>query len=310
MMAGITRVLTGFRGAAAILILVLWGAEATAQDLTPRLYWPAPQGTKVLVTGYTHVSGDVIFDRSIPLYGVDSDINVGLVAYLQTLSLWGRTSTLLVDLPYSWGETRGFIEETPAQRDFNGFGDLRMTLSVNLAGAPSMTVDEFLEFRANPRPILGASVKVVAPTGDYDSDRLINVGLNRWATRLQLGSILPITNTWLLELEGGVWFFGDDDEFLPGRKDQDPIFSAQANLIKRIRPGLWASLDFTYFGGGRHTIGGNELDDEQHNIKIGGTVVIPFAGRHAIKVGYANGVKTKYGSDFDQFLVTYQVLLN
>jgi superfamily II DNA helicase RecQ len=28
-----------------------------------------------------HASGDVCFDRSIPLYGVDSDINVGVLAY-------------------------------------------------------------------------------------------------------------------------------------------------------------------------------------------------------------------------------------
>jgi hypothetical protein len=259
--------------------------------------------------GYSHVSGDVIFDRTVPLYGVDSDINVAVLAYMQTLGLWGRTSSFLVELPYSSGYTQGFVGETPAQRDFSGIGDLKLSLQVNLLGAPSMSVEEFLEYRTHPRPILGASLKVIAPTGEYYSDRLINVGTNRWATRLQLGSIIPVTDTWLLELEGGVWFFSDDDEFLPGRREQDPIFSAQANLIKRIRPGLWASLDFTYFGGGRQTIGGEELDDEQHNMKIGGTVVIPFADRHAIKLGYANGARTKYGSDFDQFLVTYQVRL-
>jgi len=290
-------------------VCIVWGCNTYAQELTPRLYWPAPQGTKVLVTGISHVSGDVIFDRSIPLYGVDSDINVGILAYLQTIGLWGRSSSFLVELPYSWGSTEGFIGETPGRRDFSGLGDLKFTLTVNLLGAPSMTPEEFLEFRADPETIIGASVKVVAPTGEYDSDRLINVGANRWATRLQLGSIIPITPTWLLELEGGVWFFGDDDDFLPGKKEQDPVYSAQVNLVKRIQPGLWASLDVTYFRGGRQTIGGNRLDDEQNNIKVGGTVVVPFAGRHAIKIGYANGAVTKYGSDFDQFLLTYQVLL-
>lgn len=291
------------------LLIYILPLPVVAQELTPRLYWPAPQGTKVLVTGYSHASGDVFFDRSIPLYGVDSSINVGILAYLHTLSLWGRSSNFLVELPYTWGNTKGFIGETPARRDFSDFGDLRFNLTFNLLGAPSMTREEFLEFRAKPRPIIGASLKVVAPTGDYDSNKLINVGGNRWATRLQLGSIIPLRPTWLLELEGGVWFFGDDDEFLPGAREQDPIYSAQVNLIKRIRPGLWASLDLTYFGGGRQTIGGEKLSDVQHNVKLGGTVVVPFAGRHAIKVGYANGAVTKYGSDFDQFLVTYQVLL-
>jgi hypothetical protein len=173
-----------------------------------------------------------------------------------------------------------------------------------------MTREDFLELRAKPRPILGASLKVLVPTGYYETGRLINVGTNRWAVRAQLGSILPIRPTWLLELTVGAWFFGDDDDFLPGKRQQDPVLAAQANLIKRFRPGLWASLDLTYFEGGRQTIGDNRLGDLQRNIKIGGTLVVPFRGRHAIKLGYANGTVTKFGTDFNQFLLSYQVLLN
>jgi hypothetical protein len=293
-----------------LVIAIFWAGELAAQDLTPRLFWPSPQGTKVLVTGYSYAAGDVFFDQSLPLFGVDSNINVGILAYVQTLGLWGRTSNLLVELPYTWGNTSGSIEETPARADFSDFGDLKFTLTLNLLGAPSMTREDFLAFRADPQPIVGASLKVIAPTGAYDANKLINVGANRWATRLQLGSVIPLKPTWLLELEGGVWFFGDDDEYLPGARQQDPIYSAQVNLVKRIRPGLWASLDLTYFSGGRQTIGGDQLDDAQKNIKVGGTIVVPFANRHAIKIGYANGAVTKYGTDFDQFLVTYQVLLN
>ena len=284
-------------------------AEAAAQELTARLYWPAPKGTQLLVAGYSHSSGDVLFDRTIPLYDVDSDINVGILAYLQTLSLWGRSSNIMVELPYSWGTTKGLIENYPAQRDFSAFGDLGFTLTVNLMGAPSMTREDFLALRADPHPIIGASLKVIAPTGGYDSDRLINVGANRWASRLQLGAIIPFKPSWLFEAAAGIWFYGDDDEYLPGAREQNPIYALEAHLIKRFRPGFWASLDFTYFTGGRQTIGGERLEDVQQNAKVGATVVIPFAGRHAVKIGYATGTVTKYGADFDQFLLTYQVLL-
>ena len=284
-------------------------AEAAAQELTPRLYWPAPKGTQLLVAGYSHSAGDVLFDRTIPLYDVDSDINVGILAYLQTLSLWGRSSNIMVELPYSWGTTKGLIENYPAQRDFSAFGDLGFTLTVNLMGAPSMTREDFLALRADPHPIIGASLKVIAPTGGYDSDRLINVGANRWASRLQLGAIIPFKPSWLFEAAAGIWFYGDDDEYLPGAREQNPIYALEAHLIKRFRPGFWASLDFTYFTGGRQTIGGERLEDVQQNAKVGATVVIPFAGRHAVKIGYATGTVTKYGADFDQFLMTYQVLL-
>jgi hypothetical protein len=262
----------------------------------------------VAVVGYSYASGDVLFDPSIPLYGVDSKINAGLLAYLQTFSLWGRTTNVVAELPYSWGITQGLIEEAPGRRDYSGLGDLKITLAVNLLGAPSMTPAEFQELRAKPHPILGGSIKVVAPTGRYDSDRLINVGANRWAVKAELGYIIPLRAKWLLELAAGAWFFADDDDFLPGEREQEPVFAGQLHLVKRFKPGFWASLDLNYFTGGRQTIGGNQLGDVQRNSRLGGTLVVPFGGRHAIKVGYSRGVVTKYGTDFRQFIVSYQVL--
>ena len=295
--------------AALLLAMALWSASSTAQEMTPRAYWPAPVGSKVLVTGYTYAKGDVLFDASTPLYGVDSKVNVGLIAYLQALDLGGRSSNIMVELPYSWGSTRGVLVDKPASTDFSGFGDIGITLTMNLMGAEAMTVEDFQAFRADPRPLLGASLKIVAPTGHYDKGALINVGQNRWATRAQLGAALPFASSWILELGAGVWFYGNNDDFVAGKLEQDPIYSARVNLIKRFRPGLWASLDLTYFEGGRQSLDGQRLEDTQHNVKVGGTVVIPFGGRHAIKLGYADSAKTKYGSNFDQWLITYQVIL-
>jgi len=293
----------------AVVLAVGFASRAAAQDLTPRAYWPAPKGTKVAIVGYSHVRGDVFFDPSVPLSGVDSKIHTGLAAYLQTFSLWGRTANVVIDLPHSWGTTQGLIEDEPDRRDYSGLGDLGATLSVNLLGAPTMTPADFQALRAEPHPILGASVKVIAPTGRYDDDRLINVGANRWAAKIELGSIVPLHPKWLLELDAGVWWFTDNDDFLTGTRQQEPIYSFQTHLIHRFKPGFWVSFDATYFLGGRQTIGGDELGDVLHNVRVGGMVVVPFGGRHAIKVGYFNGARTAFGADFDQLLVTYQLLI-
>ena len=147
------------------------------------------------------------------------------------------------------------------------------------------------------------------PTGQYDSDRLINVGSNRWAARLKLGTIMILKPTWLLELSASTWLFGDDNDFIAGKKKQDPVFAVETNIIKRVRPGLWASLDITYYRGGRQTIDGNALRDKQNNVKLGGTLVVPFLKRHAIKIGYADGIVTRFGNDFNQFIVSYTLFL-
>ena len=165
------------------LIPALWFLLSTSvaegQELTPRAYWPAPRGTQILVLGYNYSTGDVVTDPSLPVVGVDSDIHLGLLVYGRTVSLWGRTANFLIELPYSQGTTQGDLEGDFTRRDFSGFGDAGITLSVNLLGAPSMTPAEFQELRQNPHPILGASLKVVAPTGDYDPEKLINIGTNR-----------------------------------------------------------------------------------------------------------------------------------
>jgi hypothetical protein len=287
-----------------------WAPRALAQELTPRAYWPTPQGTRIAVVGYSYAAGGLLLDPSTPIYGADSKIHTGVVGYLQTFSLGGRSANVVVELPYSWGTARGLVGDTPARRDLSGLGDLGVTLSVNLLGAPTMTPADFQALRADPHPILGASLKVVAPTGQYDPDRLINVGGNRWATRLELGSIIPLRARWLLELHAGTWFLGDDEDFLTGRREQHPIAALQVHLVRRLKPGFWASVDLNYFTGGRQTIGGVEQVAVQDNARIGATLAVPFEGRHAVKIGYVTSLRTELGSDSDQLLVSYQVLLD
>jgi hypothetical protein len=302
----------GVRGEAAVLALIVSGLggapRLAAQELTPRAYWPAPRGVKMAIVGYSRVNGDVLFDSSVPVYGVESRVRTSVLGYLQTFGLWGRTANVVAELPYGWGSSEGFVGETPVGGSTSGFGDVGLTLGVNLLGAPSMTPVEFQAFRAHPRPILGVSLKVVVPTGQYDDKRLLNVGAHRWATRVELGYMIPLRPRWLLELDAGGWFFGDDVDFVAGRREQDPIFELQGHLVRRFRPGFWASLDVNYFEGGRQTIGGIRLGGVENNSRMGGVVVVPFGGRHAIKLGYFVPVHTESGNDYNQLLASYQVL--
>jgi hypothetical protein len=292
-----------------VLMLMLASAAAVAQELSPRAYWPAPVGTKVLVTGYSYSSGDVLLDPTIPIYGVDSRISTAFLGYLQTFELAGRNANLLLEAPYSWGVTRGSLDDKQARVEFAGLNDLSATLSVNLLGAPAMTREDFQQLRAEPRPILGASFKLVPPTGYYRSERFINVGSNRWAGRLQLGAIFPLRSRWLLELDSGIWWFGDDGDYPGGRREQDPIYALEAHLVHRFRPGLWVSFDANWYRGGRQTIDGEKREDQQKNNRFGATVAVPFRGRHAVKFGFSTAVRTRYGSDSEQFLLSYSLLL-
>ena len=291
------------------LALLLPAFSSDAQELSPRAYWPSPVGTQVLTVGYSHNSGDIIPDRSLPLTGVNSDIDSFVLGYRRTLDLWGRTSNVTVEAPYVNGATVGVRDDgIDLEREYEGVGDLGVTFSTNILGAPAMNRQEFRQERANFRHVLGASVKVVAPTGKYDSNKIINIGANRWAAKAELGYIAVLNPQWVLETSLGVWFFENNDDFLDMTKEQEPVVTLQGHLIHRFRPGFWVSLDVNYYEGGRSTIGGRRLDDLQRDSKVGGTLVFPFASGHAFKLGYTKGSLSDSDEDFDVFLVSYQQL--
>ena len=282
-----------------------WNSVAFAQELAPRAYWPAPEGTNVLVAGYQNSTGDIVTDPSLPIEGVESDIDFAQVSYQRTLSLFGRTTSLQLNLPYTRGLTEGLVEGEFRRRQISALADARVRVSVNLRGAPSMDAAGFQALRSKPRTIVGASLLVQAPTGAYESDKLINAGTNRWGVKPALGIIYPLRPTWLLEFELGAWFFGDNDNFQQQTREQDPILSSEFHLVKRIRPGFWASLDLNYYAGGRTTVDGVVRDDRQQNSRIGVTMVFPFKNRHAMRFAYSTGMATESGGDFDNFSLNY-----
>jgi hypothetical protein len=288
-----------------LVLFSSWGL--LAQEMTPRAYWPAPKGTRVVTLGYSHVSGDVVPDPSLPVTGVDSNIDTINLGYLQTTSLWGRTANIVVSAPYSDGDTSGdgnFGEKLV--REYKGLGDVSVSLSVNFIGAPSMTPQQFQGLRLNPKPIFGGSLKLVAPTGNYDSDRLINVGANRWAMKAELGMILPLSSNWLLEGAIGGWFFEDNDDFFAGlTREQKPIAAVQAHLIRTFNSGLWASLDANYYKGGRSTVDGRKLNDLQRDSKLGVTLYYPFTRRNVFKLSYMLGSVIDSDENFDIVVLTY-----
>ena len=147
---------------------------------------------------------------------------------------------------------------------------------------------------------------VVAPFGKYDSDRLINLGSNRWAFKPEIGVYQPL-GPWSLELYGGAWFYTDNDDFFGGvRREQEPIATLQAHVGYTFRPGLWLAADATYYAGGQSTVNGVRKDDRQENTRFGLTLSLPVAQGHSLKLNWSEGVTERIGTSFTTFGVTWQ----
>jgi hypothetical protein len=104
----------------------------------------------------------------------------------------------------------------------SGLLDSAYRFSVNLKGGPALPLNEFVKWRQ--KILIGVSLKVVAPTGQSDMTKLINLGNNRWAFKPEIG-YSQRWGHWVVYAYGAVWFYTMNPEFFshnqyfPGTRD-------------------------------------------------------------------------------------------
>ena len=277
-----------------------------AQELTPRLYAPAPTGGNIVVLSYGRSTGALLFDPSLPFDDVNAAINNGSLLYGRTFGILGRSANVVVGLPYVWGDIDGYVVDEYQSISRSGLADLRMQMTVNVLGGPALTPKEFASHR--PDTIVGLSLAVVPPTGQYDPTKLINIGSNRWSVKPQLG-VSKTIGPWYLEFYGGVWFFTNNTDFFGGSvREQDPLGAFQAHVSYTFKPRLWLAANATFYTGGRTTLNGVDKADVQSNSRLGVTLGVPLGRRSSLKVAWATGFTTRVGADFDTIGVALQTV--
>ena len=175
-----------------------------------------------------------------------------------------------------------------------------------LWGARPRTVGE----PANPDEdtIIGAGLVVVAPTGTYDNERLINLGSNRWSVRPQLG-VSHRFGRWTVEGIGALWILGDNDDFFGGSQTtQENLWALKADVVYSFRPGMWVGVGAAYGEGATRRVDSVVTNTLQRNWRYGGTFAYAFRPQHGISVSVISGLTTGAGADFDSFGFAYQYL--
>src|SRR5262245_48269315 len=278
------------------IALAAMGAGAYAQDLEPRAYVNTPIGLNFLLAGYGYMAGGVATDPSLPLQNAHLQVHSTILAYARSLEVWGKSGKVDVVLPYAWLSGTADVAGQSRERNVSGLADPRLRFSVNLYGAPALSLQEFASYRQDL--IIGVSLQVSAPLGQYDPDKLVNIGTNRWSVKPELGiskALGPLT----LELATGVTFYTDNHDFFGGKtRAQAPLYSVQGHASYTLGAGVWVALDGTYYTGGRTTIDGEDDNDLQKNSRLGATVALPVQRHISVKLYCSTGVSTRTGSDF------------
>ena len=287
-----------------IILGVLGPPQAFAQSIEPRAYSPGPVGTNFAILAYTESRGAIPVDPALPLSDIDLKVRAALLAYARSINLFGNSGKFDVIVPVARLNGKATYLGQPVERDVSGISDPLLRMTWLFHGAPAMSAEEFRAYTQDL--LIGASVQVSVPVGQYDGERLLNLGSNRWAIKPELG-VSKSWGRWTIESAVGATFFTADHDFFGGHKrEQKPIYSAQGHIIYNLAPGTWIAGNLSWFGGGRTAIDGVDDKSLQRNWRAGAVLAVPVNRQFSLKANASTGVSTRTGNNFDLYGIAIQ----
>ena len=296
--------LTGVPAAIVAIALVFAAAGAHAQELEPRSYVNTPIGLNFAIAAYGHTEGKLEFDPTLPVADAKFHTNSVAVGYAHSFGVWGKSAKFDVIVPYTAFSGHAEVNGAQRFRQVSGYQDPLFRASINFYGAPALTMKEFASYHQDL--LIGASLQVTAPLGQYDNTKLINLGNNRWSFKPQLG-ISKAWGAWTVEIAPGVTFYTDNTDFNRGNTfAQSPLYSVQAHVVRGFANGVWLALDATYFSGGRTKLNGVQGDTLQSNTRGGFTLALPVDRHNSIKFYAFGGTSSRTGSTANSGGIAWQ----
>jgi len=291
--------------------LALWLAGCVwAQDLSPRAYVITPMHSNVVVLTYSYFNGGIDLNGAIPITGVTATgaYSVPSFSYYHSFGIHGHSANVTFTLPYGVGNFYGEAGELHASVYRSGMADVVTRLSVNLIGGPALPLRDFVKWKQ--KVLVGASLKMVAPSGQYSSQKLINWGINRWGFKPEVGYSERWGN-WLLDAYAGAWFYTANPAYfarpLPRTQTEEPIGSFEGHISRNFGPGTWVSLDGNFWWGGVTSLNGlRNPETRQTSSRVGGTFAWRFTRHQSVKVSYSNGTYVRFGGNYHSAQVGWQ----
>ena len=293
------------------LIFCLFTSSSFAQDLEPRRWTPIPLDLQVVGVGYGYTSADILFDPVLLAEDAKMDSQVLGASYVRSIKIADKLVRFDVTLPWATAEWEGLLDGEPTKLNRTGLLDPKFRVSVNLLGTPALNAKKMRNFLGTQKinTVFGAALSVTVPLGEYNKEKLINLGENRYVIRPQVG-LVHTRNNWSYELTGSVFFYTDNDDFYGGNKrEQKPLYAIQSHLIYRFPKGKWASLSAGYGFGGQSKVNNVNKDDKRRTLLSALSFGMPVSQTQTIKVAYLYGqTNSNTGFDSDSFVFAWSKL--
>lgn len=293
------------------LVLYLFTSATFAQDIEPRRWTPIPLDLQVVGVGYVRSAGDISFDPVMLIDNAKFDLDILGLSYVNSFKLLNKLARFDVTVPMAKGHWRGLVDGEEKSVNRQGLLDPKLRVSVNLIGTPATNAQKMSQYLAkkSSNTVVGVALSLSLPLGKYYSDKLINLGDNRYTLRPQVG-VVHTNGNWSYELTGSVFIHSDNNNFYNGKtREQKPLYTIQGHLIYSLTAGKWLSLSSGYGIGAESTVDGVNKDDKKHMLLSALSFGMPISRSQAVKLAYVNGkTNATTGSNSNSLFLSFSQL--
>ncbi|NRB42169.1 MAG: transporter [Pseudomonadales bacterium] len=279
-----------------------------AMDPQPRQWSHLPMGASFLGIAYAKTTADIYFDPALSLQDVEMDIDTIAFKYIYGFEMLGKSARVDVVLPYQHGHWKGRVDGVEQAISRKGMADSIVRVGINLLGAPALNGKHYLQYRLgkNSETIIGTAMVLRLPTGQYDSDKLINLGNNRYSLRPQLG-VTHMAGSWTAELTAELSLFSDNTDFNQGQRlEEEALYFVHAHIIYSFRPGVWLSASTGFDDGGKTRVNGKVTTEHKRNTGWALSAAYPINKKSGLRLNYvATGTREDTGLDSNTTTFSY-----
>jgi hypothetical protein len=280
---------------------------ACAQFTDAHQYDNVPVGINQLELGYAFVHGNTAIDPSLVVTGATLNLNQVTIDYTRYFGLFHRLMWVEAAVPVA---RLGASTSTPAiEGSTAGAGDSSYALAMMLKGGPALSVSQFQQYE--PATALGVSLTVSAPTGQYNGDKILNLGSDRWSFKPELALSHPFgpEQKWQLDTYANGYFYTDNTSYR-GREilRQDPLAGLEGHISYSLNNSLWVSFDTRYSFRANTFVAGVDQNNAQQNVILGSEMSVAINSRHSLLLEFAKAVLHENGPSIVGFSVKYDYM--
>jgi hypothetical protein len=138
-----------------------------------------------------------------------------------------------VAVPYAWANVSLSTANRGVTPSKQGLADSYAHLTVGLVNTPALAPAEFGAYmqQNNPPVVVYGLMAVLPPTGDYQNDRLVNIGTNRWTFRAGLPTTVRLSPNWAPGKTTTFEILPSVDLYTPNNDPAFPEFSIRGRQV-------------------------------------------------------------------------------